>query len=71
MQPFLFVQPNDTSKANAQKCTFYYIHNLRMHSTAVMLYVLTPTFLAELSDDDCLSAPDLSDFYKITGPEIK
>lgn len=37
---------------------------------AVMFYVLTPTSL-ELSDEDSLSAPDLSVFYKITGSKIK
>lgn len=36
-----------------------------------MFYVLSPTFLTELSDEDSLSAPDLSVCYKIIGSEIK
>ena len=38
---------------------------------AVMLYVLFPTFLPKLSDQDGLSAPGFSVRYEITGSQIK
>ncbi len=76
MQLCLFVKPNGTQGKHLHKHTSHAHYIARPEDAcvvcaAVMFYVLSPTFLTELRDEDSLSAPDLSVFYRITGSKIK